>query len=205
MHYPPPDLLSSRFRSFNMLRWSSFLKFASGVILVVASLPSVVRSDPPAGNKYTPTQEELAKAYQRANQFPGRRTGGVYKSQITPHWFPDGTRFWYRNDLAGGTREFILIDAARGTRGPAFDHDKLATALSKAADKEYKSDRLPFESIEFMDDGKAIVFKAGDVTWKGDLAGYECSRVGKDSKPSEEKRSDPAKPEDSELALLESP
>src|SRR5437879_2881429 len=39
-------------------------------------------------------------AYQRQRQ-PGR-TGGVYKAQITPHWFHDNTRFWYRNDLRGG-------------------------------------------------------------------------------------------------------
>src|SRR5206468_4578152 len=48
---------------------------------------------------------------------------GVYRSRITPHWFDAGQRFWYQNDLPGGAREFILVDAERGTRERAFDHD----------------------------------------------------------------------------------
>src|ERR1044071_4689590 len=51
---------------------------------------------------------------------------GVYKSQIAPHWFQNNTRFWYRNDLRGGAKEFILVDAEKGARQPAFNHEKLA-------------------------------------------------------------------------------
>ncbi len=85
---------------------------------------------------------------------PPRRVQGYYKDQITPHWFADNTRFWYRNDLAGKTKEFILVDAEQGTRQPAFDHAKLAAALSKADESQYKADQLPFDAIEFADGGK---------------------------------------------------
>jgi dipeptidyl aminopeptidase/acylaminoacyl peptidase len=44
------------------------------------------------------------------------RTPRVYKDRITPHWFADNTKFWYRNDLPGGQSEFIVIDAATGAR-----------------------------------------------------------------------------------------
>ncbi|HUS36697.1 MAG TPA: DPP IV N-terminal domain-containing protein, partial [Verrucomicrobiae bacterium] len=44
------------------------------------------------------------------------RTPRLYKDRITPHWFADNTKFWYRNDLPGGQREFIVIDAATGAR-----------------------------------------------------------------------------------------
>src|SRR5688572_19963046 len=44
------------------------------------------------------------------------RTPRVYKDRITPHWIADNTKFWYRNDLAGGQSEFIVIDAATGVR-----------------------------------------------------------------------------------------
>src|SRR4030065_1756143 len=64
----------------------------------------------------------------------------VFKNRIVPHWFvfrtPDGadnTCFWYRNDLIGNSKEFILVNAERGTRQAAFDHQKLASALSRAA------------------------------------------------------------------------
>src|SRR5436190_11263684 len=92
---------------------------------------------------------------QRKGKF-GPGTASIPKAQITPHWFADDTRFWYRNDLKGGAREFVLVDAEAGKRGPAFDHDKLAAALSKAANTEYKADRLPFDDIEFVDDSKTV-------------------------------------------------
>jgi len=81
---------------------------------------------------------------------PSRPVEGVYKDRITPHWLAGNTRFWYRNDLAGKAREFILVDAERGTREPAFDHARLAAALSKAAGAEYKADQLPFDMIEYV-------------------------------------------------------
>src|SRR6516162_9516240 len=91
-------------------------------------------------------------------QPPGKGFPGVYKAVVTPNWFANNTRFWYRNDLRDGVKEFILVDAEDGKRGPAFDHEKLAIGLSKAAGKEYKADRLPFNSIEFVDHAKAIRF-----------------------------------------------
>src|SRR5437764_7546417 len=108
---------------------------------------------------------------------PQRPTAGVYKAQLDAHWFAGGTHFWYRNDLRGGAREFILVIAESGKRGPAFDHAKLAASLSKAANREYKPDRLPFDDIDFIDTDKAITFTAGKTAWKCDLASYECSNV----------------------------
>jgi dipeptidyl aminopeptidase/acylaminoacyl peptidase/uncharacterized protein (DUF885 family) len=100
----------------------------------------------------------------------------VFKARITPHWYHQNGRFWYRNELAGGASEFVSVDAEQGKRQPAFDHDKLAAALSKATGKAYSRDRLPFEVIEFADDLKAIRFKVGDITWKCDLGTFECSK-----------------------------
>jgi hypothetical protein len=62
---------------------------------------------------------------------------GVYKSAITPHWFDGHAKFWRRNALRGGASEFILVDAEKGLRQPAFDHLKLAASLSTAADKDF--------------------------------------------------------------------
>ncbi len=115
---------------------------------------------------------------------PGAQVRGVYKSQITPHWIADGDRFWYRNDLKGGTKEFILVDTEKRTRQAAFDHEKLAASLSKAANQEFKADKLPFSNIEFVDDDKAIKFDAADKTWHCDLTSYECTAVtSSESKP----------------------
>jgi dipeptidyl aminopeptidase/acylaminoacyl peptidase len=112
-----------------------------------------------------------------------RRAFGVYKARITPHWFGDNTRFWYRNDLRGGTRSFILVDAQKGKRQRAFDHEKLAASLSKAAGREYRADRLPFEEMDFVEDGQAIRFRVGDTRWQCDLASYTCTRRERERPP----------------------
>src|SRR5687768_15125622 len=72
--------------------------------------------------------DESAAPQQRQGR-GGPGSGLVYKARITPHWFAEGARFWYRNDLKGGTREFVMVDAEKGTKTPAFDHTKLAAAL----------------------------------------------------------------------------
>ncbi len=107
----------------------------------------------------------------------GRRVEGVYKDRIAPHWFADNTRFWYRNDLAGDTKEFILVNAESGTRQAAFDHQKLASALSHAAGTEYRADQLPFDAIELADDAKVVRFTVDGTTWACDLNSYACSKT----------------------------
>ena len=113
----------------------------------------------------------------RAGGRSWRRIEGFYKGRITPHWFADNTCFWYRNDLPSDTKEFIVVDAERGTRQAAFDHKKLAQALSKAAETSYEADRLPFGDIEFLDDAKAIRFTVEQTAWRCDLASYTCTKT----------------------------
>ena len=108
-------------------------------------------------------------------RFSGGQNGRIYKDRVTPHWFGTNGQFWYRNDLPGNRREFILVDAKAGQRGKAFDHDKLAKALSVATGKDFSADKLPFEQLEFLRDGKEVRFEAADKTWICDLASYECT------------------------------
>ena len=116
----------------------------------------------------------------------GEPERGVYKSQITPHWFQGNSRFWYRNDLHDGAKEFIVVDADKGTRRPAFDHQKLAVALSQSAGESFKADHLPFSGIEFVNDAKAIKFEAAGKSWQCALDSYAChpSPKSSDSKTS---------------------
>ena len=101
---------------------------------------------------------------------------GVYKDRIAPHWYHDNTRLWYRNDLRGGGKEFIVVDAEAGTRKTAFDHTKLAAGLTSATRTDYSAEKLPFDTIELTNDASAVRFKIGDTVWQCDLNSYECSK-----------------------------
>ena len=122
-----------------------------------------------------PVQPAGELSPQQRRRSRGGSEPGVYKAQVTPHWFQNNTRFWYRNDLRDGVKEFIVVDVGRGTRQPAFDHSKLAGALSKACGQEFKTERLPFAELEFIEDGKAICVEAGGKNWRYDLNTFECS------------------------------
>src|SRR5262245_11973365 len=136
----------------------------------------------------------LEESPQQAAQEPsGPRT--VFKDRISPRWYAEGTRFWYRNDLRDGAKEFIGVDAERGVRQPAFDHAKLALSLSKTAGADYDPAKLPFDRIDFADDGKSVRFNAQDAAWRCTLDSYECTKTGpaedlpaEDSEPNRDRR-----------------
>ncbi len=136
---------------------------ATAFFLVLAGLPAAkvsraAQSAPP---------EAMQERRGQSNPY-------VFKDRIRPHWIHGDSRFWYRNDLAGGTKEFVLVDAEAGTRSPAFDHGELAASLSLATNTEHAADRLPFDVIEHADDGRAVRFKVGEATWECDLETYAC-------------------------------
>lgn len=134
---------------------------------------------------------DIAKAYDRAGRLFAETKGKTFKTTITPHWFDNNTRFWYRNDLKGGAKEFILVDAVQGVRAPAFDHEKLAVGLTKASGTKYTAARLPFDAIEYADLAKTVRFQAGGATWQCDLASYECTRSQKEMQEESDETSPP--------------
>ena len=97
---------------------------------------------------------------------------------IQPHWIGDSGRFWYRWKSLSAVK-FLLVDAASGERAPAFDHDRLAAALSLATGKPCSAARLPFAEIEFAEAGNSIEFDIDELgRWSCDLESYACARIG---------------------------
>jgi dipeptidyl aminopeptidase/acylaminoacyl peptidase len=157
---------------------------ASGVFVFHSAAPAVAPPASDKGKALTPSAPaspaEVQQAYSRANKINSLNKGKMFRAKVAATWLPDNKRFWYRNDLRGGAREFILVDAEHGVRQAAFDHARLAASLSKAAAKEYKADHLPFDAIQFVDADKALQFQANGATWKCLLASYECTQEKKE-------------------------
>ena len=125
------------------------------------------------------TQGTLAD-YARANSLGERLQGLVVDIAERPSWIGETTRFWYRKTIAGG-HTFLLVDAETRARGPAFDHERLASTLSALpafAEDTISALDLPFNRIEFAEDEQAIEFVAADLTWRFDLDTYECESQG---------------------------
>jgi len=118
-----------------------------------------------------------AQALAQRRGLGGGGGAGVYKSRIVPNWYDEGQRFWYRNDLTGGTREFVLVDAKAGRREVAFDHARLAEALKKAGVEDARADWLPIDRLEFQTADGAVLLRAGGKDWRCNLATYELTEV----------------------------
>ncbi|MBA4196839.1 MAG: S9 family peptidase [Chitinophaga sp.] len=87
----------------------------------------------------------------------------------------EGDKLTYKALTPDGA-EFYLVDAAKGTRSLAFDHVKLAAALSKETGKNYTATTLPFQAFSFSDDMKTIRFRTGGVTYAADLQTYSITK-----------------------------
>jgi len=67
--------------------------------------------------------------YQRAESFLSANTRALMlNGSVAPNWFED-SRMWYRNTINKGV-EFIIVDAEKKTRKAAFDHQRIANAIS---------------------------------------------------------------------------
>jgi dipeptidyl-peptidase 4 len=123
--------------------------------------------------------------YQRAQRFlPGNLRHIVASADVDPHWIEKSNRFWYRKISTKGT-EFVLVDAEQNTSVPAFDHERLATELSRAVKHDYEALDLPFSDIDFIEGGKAIRFLIDDAQWTCQLATYDCQKKQTQEKPNE--------------------
>ncbi len=91
-------------------------------------------------------------------------------------WVNTSHRFYYRTTVKGG-HQFVMVDADTEQKQPAFDHERLAAALSKATGQSYTALRLPFSNVTFTPDDRAIRFSLAQTErWRCTLADYACTR-----------------------------
>ncbi len=161
--------------------------------------------------------------YQRAQGLQSKARGLVVNAPGAANWIGDSHRFWYSKSVKGGT-EFVLAEAATGTKKPAFDHDKLAAAISAASGGRYTGLTLPFApvlsgrggggggrggigpspgALTFTDNETAIRFGAAGFMWRCTLTDYICTKGEAMPSPALGGRGgaprDPSQPADDEL------
>jgi dipeptidyl aminopeptidase/acylaminoacyl peptidase len=115
--------------------------------------------------------------YRRASGLSRSLAGLTVNVVSSPTWVDDGPRFWYRRTVPGGA-EYVLVDAATLEKRPAFDHARLAAALSAVLETSHTALTLPFSSFEYRDGGTAIRLTVRGSQWRCDLAAYTCARTG---------------------------
>jgi dipeptidyl-peptidase 4 len=97
-----------------------------------------------------------AADYDKASSFLGINTNKlVDRSGVSPTWLPDG-RFWY-SVSTNGTREFVLINPADGSRKTAADQKTLLADVPVDISKT-PTGRSSFSNDVASPDGKKLAF-----------------------------------------------
>ena len=123
--------------------------------------------------------------YQRAEKFLPKNLGKmIFHTRVIPNRVKYTSLFWYKNDIRKG-KEFILVDAKKKSRKPAFNHQKLAKDLSRLMKKEYQPYDLPFDFFQLAYNARTITFKVDSQYIKCNLKTYKCEKI-------EEKEKDPS-------------
>ena len=135
--------------------------------------------------------------YERAQGLQAKARGLVVNVPGTPAWIGKSEHFWYSRSVKGGT-EFMIVDAEAGTKKLAFDHEKLAAAISSATGTKCGALTLPFAPpaggrggagagrgaavtsapLSFSDDETSIRFGTGGSMYRCTLSNYECKKDG---------------------------
>ena len=143
------------------------MRYTLSLLLLLAALLPAIASAQPA---------VTAADYARAERFLGAATDPLMSGVVTgARWLADD-RLTYRNRIPEGT-EFIVADPSAGTRGRAFDHGRMARALSEAADSTFEPFSLPDGLARFSDDGATITFGVERRQYACDIARYACREV----------------------------
>ena len=128
---------------------------------------------------YMPSRYEMLDRYRFAMQSDSTiNRGKIFNTSIQANWLKGGKEFWYRKAFKDSVRAYILVDAASGKKKPLFNHEKLATALSKVTQKTFKADKLLLSNIILDNENKQIHFEADDKMWNCDLRTYNCQSTG---------------------------
>ncbi|MCK5146110.1 DPP IV N-terminal domain-containing protein [bacterium] len=154
-------------------------KLAAVVTLCIIALPLLAQG----------TLED----YQRAESMMWKNVDKmIFHTTVTPHWIEKSPDFWYRDHARDG-HWFYKVVTKKNTKTRAFDHHRMAVALSDLLDKEIKPGELPFKSIKYIDKGGAIEFMVEKKRIRYDLKTYALSLMKKETEKNKQESISPDK------------
>lgn len=136
-------------------------------LAVACHLPVQAQADPEQ-------RSATAEDYQRAEQFlPWRMKANLHNDDIQHSWIGDSRTLWYKRSFEGG-HEFILADPARRTKTRAFDHDRMARALTRALGRRVRADQLPIDDLVYERGHAVPAVVVENRAWACDLRRRSC-------------------------------
>lgn len=125
---------------------------------------------------YQPGHAEIMDRYKQARLLDSTTRNTVFKNTVNAHW-QQGKAFWYCNILKDSVREYVYVDAEKGTKRAAFDAYKLSASLEHLTGKTLDALRLKIDRLEYSSDGKSIAFEMDKKYYRCLIPEYTCSKA----------------------------
>ncbi|SEL34134.1 Dipeptidyl aminopeptidase/acylaminoacyl peptidase [Colwellia chukchiensis] len=115
-------------------------------------------------DKYQQAERQLSKHTEKL----------VFSTTEHPQW-TDNNLLTYQSHTAQG-KQFFIVDPVSKAKNLAFDHEKLAHALTQATGKDTRADQLPFERFNLRDKN-SITLKITDKTYQCNIENFSCEAL----------------------------
>ncbi|MGH7577866.1 MAG: DPP IV N-terminal domain-containing protein [Longimicrobiales bacterium] len=131
-----------------------------------------------------------AEDYRRAFALEDRFERLVVDVADNVEWVDESSVFTFRRSVNGGYF-FGRVSAETLDQRPAFDHDRLAGALSGLTGESYMATTLPFDTFEYVDAETGVVFEIAESEVRCDLSNYQCAETPEVSEERDDEREGP--------------
>ena len=140
---------------------------------MIALLASCVVWGQPA--PYVPDSKALAQSYQRADDLRNLAARAVFNTNIEPKWLIATTLAYLRTTPEN--KRIMVVNAATGSRREAFDHAKVASALTTATGTAMTERNITFEDWVLAPDLSSVTLRFGQDWWKLDLKTFATEKT----------------------------
>ncbi|MBV6520525.1 MAG: hypothetical protein MNPFHGCM_00641 [Gemmatimonadaceae bacterium] len=181
--HPPVLIERPRFRSRSAIPGA----VGATVLLVALSAPAGAQ-----GASVGAVTSGVRANWELASRFsPDALRQITYSTTVQPRWLGRTDSLWYNwRDHNGST--FYLVVPPLKLKRPLFDHVRLAAELATAHRKPFDPNKLPFTTLNFTRDHKAIRFTVDSTRYEWNLATETIRNMGRpprdDSLPPDEER-----------------
>jgi dipeptidyl aminopeptidase/acylaminoacyl peptidase len=101
---------------------------------------------------------------------------------LEPQWAAQGPSFHYKLSVEGGFM-FYKDSVEAASPEPAFDHQRISTALSQATGETFSALQLPFDSFSYSDNEQRISFYYDGERWQCQTDGRVCEALAFNNRP----------------------
>ena len=103
-------------------------------------------------------QERLPEYIQAEKFTQDKLSTMLFSTMVDPHWFGQGSSFWYEYKTSEGTFWYVVNPAAK-TKEPLFDRDEMAAQLTEIVHDPFEARHIPIRNLKAKEDGRTFTFE----------------------------------------------